>query len=137
METEYRRRYVEIAGLGLATAGLVLMVAGWLGLRDQRSVVEQLPYLASGGIIGLGLLIAGAAVVYLTRQFRLERAVAALASHQQELEASLDRFVVALGETVDLRVPLAAAQNHRAPRRNTVGAGHLPKLSVPEPEGGA
>ena len=135
METEYRRRYIELAGLGLATVGLVMTVAGWLGLRDQRSVVEQLPYLASGGIIGLGLLIAGAAVVYLTRQFRLERAVADLTTHQQELEASLDRFVVAMGESVDLRVPLAAAQNHRGSRRGAVGAAHLPKLSVPDPEG--
>jgi hypothetical protein len=135
METEYRRRYVEIVGLGLTGGGLAFMVAGWLGLRDQRSVVEQLPYLASGGIIGLALVIAGAAVVYLTRQFRLERAVADLANHQKELEAALDRFVVAMGETVDLRVPLAAAQNHRAARRGPVGSGHVPKLSVPDPEG--
>lgn len=135
METEYRRRYVEIAGLVLAGVGLAAMIAGWLGLRDQRSVVEQLPYLASGGIIGLGLLIAGAAVVYLTRQFRLECTVTDLAAHQRELEASLDRFVVAMGETVDLRVPLAAAKNHRGPRRSSAGTGQLPKLSISEPEG--
>ena len=135
METEYRRRYVEIAGLVLSVVGLVAMIAGWLGLRDQRTVVEQLPYLASGGIIGLGLLIAGAAVVHLTRQFRLERNLADLAAQQQELEASLDRFVLALGETVDLRVPLAAAQNHRGVRRSAVGTGQLSKLSISEPEG--
>lgn len=136
METEYRRRYIEMAGLVLAGVGLVMMVAGWLGLRDQRSVVEQLPYLASGGIIGLGFLIAGAAVVYLTRQFRLERSVADLAAHQEELEASLDRFVGAMAETVDLRVPLAAAQNHRGTRRTaTVGAAQLAKLTIPEQEG--
>jgi hypothetical protein len=135
METEYRRRYVEIAGLIVSGVGLAAMIAGWLGLRDQRSVVEQLPYLASGGLIGLGLLVGGAALVYLTRQFRLERTMTDLAAQQAELEASLDRFVAAMGDTVDLRIPLAAAQNHRGTRRSSVGTGQLPKLSISEPEG--
>lgn len=136
METEYRRRYVELTALGLVVVGLGMVVAGWLGLEDQRSVVEQLPYLASGGIGGLTVVVAGAALVHLTRQFRLERTVADLAIAQEELQASLDRFVAALGNELDLRVPLAAAQNHRSTRRTTAGAAaSFPMLSASEPEG--
>jgi hypothetical protein len=133
METEYRRRYAEIIGLILAAGGLAMILGGWLGLQNKRTVVEQIPFLISGGIGGLAVLVAGVGLVHLTRQFRLERTVADLARQQDELEASLDRFVAALGHTIDLRVPLAAAQNHRAGRVQA-GIGQLSPLSVPDAE---
>ena len=39
-----------------ALAGLVAIVAGWIGVSGTRDAVEQIPYLVSGGILGLFFL---------------------------------------------------------------------------------
>ena len=39
-----------------AIAGLVAIVAGWIGVSGTRDAVEQIPYLVSGGILGLFFL---------------------------------------------------------------------------------
>lgn len=43
-----------------AALGLVAVVIGYLGVRDQSDIVLQLPYLASGGVGGLALIGIGA-----------------------------------------------------------------------------
>lgn len=46
--------------IGLAVAGLIAIGVGWLGVSDAVLPAQQIPYLASGGLIGLFLLGAGA-----------------------------------------------------------------------------
>jgi hypothetical protein len=39
--------------------GFVLMVLGWYGASHTSREIEQIPYLISGGLIGLGLVVVG------------------------------------------------------------------------------
>lgn len=66
--TIHRRRRLVLAGL-LALAGFVAMAAGWIGVSSTRVVSEQLSYLASGGVFGVGLI--GAAAALLVADFML------------------------------------------------------------------
>jgi len=48
-------------GLVLGGLGLLLIGFGWNGAASNDLVVEQLPYVLSGGLLGLALVILGAA----------------------------------------------------------------------------
>ena len=55
--------------LGIATAvmlplGLMVIVLGWYGAAHSPYLWEQVPYLISGGLLGLGLVV-GAGLLYL------------------------------------------------------------------------
>jgi hypothetical protein len=131
---------IEAAGIALAVLGAVLIGLAWYALADERTVVEQLPYLASGGIGGLAVIVAGAALVHLTRQFRLEREVARMAAGQEELRDALVALAGSLGQAGDTPVPLATvgAAPGRAVRRGvgrTGGLARLEERSVTEQPG--
>ena len=49
-------------GIVLMPVGLLVVLIGWYGASGTREVSEQIPYLLSGGLLGLGLTIAGAAL---------------------------------------------------------------------------
>lgn len=50
-------------GVGLVAAGFVLIAVAWGQVAGLESVPLQLPYLLSGGLTGLGLIIVGATAV--------------------------------------------------------------------------
>src|SRR4051794_28253726 len=43
--------------------GLVVIGVGWNGAASQTNFVAQFPYLISGGILGLALVVVGAALL--------------------------------------------------------------------------
>jgi hypothetical protein len=43
----------------LVLLGFALMVFGWYGASHTAREIEQIPYLISGGLIGLGLVVIG------------------------------------------------------------------------------
>ena len=54
--------------LGVASAvllplGLALIVLGWYGAAHTPYLFEQVPYLISGGLLGLGLAVVGGFVI--------------------------------------------------------------------------
>ena len=51
---------LRVAAGGLTAAGVVLVLAGYIQLRDESDVVLQLPYLMGAGIGGLVLVGLGA-----------------------------------------------------------------------------
>jgi hypothetical protein len=51
-----------IAGMVLPVLGLIAILIGWWGASGTAYPAEQFPYLLSGGVLGLGLIIAGAAL---------------------------------------------------------------------------
>jgi len=120
------RRNLDTAGVILIGLGFAFVIGGWVGLRGQDSVVEQIPYLASGGIGGLALIGTGAFLLHLTRQGRIDREVKELGDRQRSLESSIDLLVSALSENSKLKVSLSAAQAAR--RRSANGGGTLPRL---------
>lgn len=54
--------YVAIA---VAVAGFVLIAAAWDGAAERNFVPAQFPYLLSGGLVGLGLIIVGTVILVL------------------------------------------------------------------------
>jgi hypothetical protein len=50
-------------GIGVGLLGFVVMFIGWNGAASTNSVAGQVPYLISGGLVGLGLVVIGAALI--------------------------------------------------------------------------
>lgn len=79
-------------GVGLAL-GVVLIVLGWYGTAQTTLPFEQVPYLVSGGLLGLALVVAGGLLyvcAWLTRLVRdNQQQHARTAAHQERVEQSL------------------------------------------------
>jgi hypothetical protein len=93
-------------GIAVALLGFVLIYLGWNGAGSFNDVRQQFPYLISGGIAGLALVVVGAALLVIEAA-RAERA---------ELQATLLELRDALTE---VRGPAPAA----APSGDVVIAG--------------
>ncbi len=48
------------AGIVMMPLGIVLVLIGWFGASGTTDFTAQVPYLISGGVLGLGLTIVGA-----------------------------------------------------------------------------
>ncbi|HEX5267297.1 MAG TPA: hypothetical protein VFW24_11035 [Acidimicrobiales bacterium] len=59
--------------------GFVVMFLGWYGAARSYPEVAQIPYLISGGFVGLGLVVLGglllASAVWITQLTRMQRAM--------------------------------------------------------------
>lgn len=72
---------LTVVGGFLMPLGLAVIGIGWWGTAHTGYVFEQVPYLVSGGLFGLGLTICGALVFFsswLVRLIHLQREQAAL-----------------------------------------------------------
>jgi hypothetical protein len=111
----------------LVVIGMIAVVAGYLGVRDQSDVVLQLPYAISGGVGGLGLILVGALVlVYAQMREQTQRAAEIIDSLEEWKEAALAEVRAFLEDAtieVDLSElvppPSAAASNGRAKKATT------------------
>lgn len=74
-----------VAAATLFTTGLTAIVLGWVGASHSTIVAEQVPYLISGGLLGLALAVAGAITYFAHWQTQLVRD--ARAQHAEVLEA--------------------------------------------------
>ena len=52
-------RWMLVPGSLAVGFGFVLMAVGWYGASHTAREVEQIPYLISGGLVGLGLVVVG------------------------------------------------------------------------------
>jgi hypothetical protein len=82
-------------GIAVALLGFVLIYLGWNGAGSFNDIRQQFPYLISGGLAGLGLVVVGAALLVIEAA-RAERA---------ELQATLLELREAL---VEVRGPATA-----------------------------
>jgi hypothetical protein len=55
-------RNLMYGGIGLMGFAIVVILAGYWGASGSAIVGEQMPYLLSGGMLGVALMIAGAAL---------------------------------------------------------------------------
>ena len=53
-------RLLLFPGAVAVVAGFAFMILGWYGASHTARQIEQIPYLISGGLIGLGLVMVGA-----------------------------------------------------------------------------
>jgi hypothetical protein len=82
------------AGILIAAIGLVLIGVAWSQVAGEANVARQIPYVVSGGIFGLALVLIGALVVSVASKRRetelRERQTRLLADALQELGRALD-----------------------------------------------
>jgi hypothetical protein len=60
-----RTQWDRVGAVILAIAGLASLLIGWIGLSTKIFPAEQIPYLASGGLIGV-FLLGAAGVLWLS-----------------------------------------------------------------------
>ena len=81
-------------GIAVAAVGFVLVLFAWAQAAGETNVALQIPYLISGGMAGLGLIMVGVTVVNVAAKRReallREQQTALLASALRELSAALD-----------------------------------------------
>ncbi|HEU5082452.1 MAG TPA: hypothetical protein VFU14_03870 [Acidimicrobiales bacterium] len=104
-------------GTGLCAAGLLLVFLGWNGAASVDRVEAQFPYLLSGGVAGLSLVVIGVGTIVVQNQ-RADRAQ--LQQSLRELEAAIR------GED-----PSATA--FELPSRRPTPEVHAPVELAPEP----
>lgn len=111
-----------VAGL-LVLAGLIAMVAGYLGVRDQSDVVLQLPYAISGGLGGLGLILVGAVLlIYGQMREQLQTSADVVDSLEEWKEAALTEVRSFIeGATIEVEVVEAPPTNGSAKSSKTTG----------------
>ncbi len=66
-DTEPRRRGVSrqaMIGLGLIVIGLVALVVTWAQIKDIQNIAAQIPYVASGGLLGVALSVIGGVALF-------------------------------------------------------------------------
>jgi hypothetical protein len=86
--TEPGRRMLLVGGI-LLPLGVLLVLIGWLGTARTPLVFEQVPYVVSGGLLGLALVVIGGFLYFAYWQTLVIRA---LRESTTELSASLLRI---------------------------------------------
>lgn len=111
-------RLLAVVGSVLLPAGLLLVLLGWYGAARTPNLFEQLPYLISGGLFGIALVVTGGLLYLLSWVTRAA----------QEQRASTRDVLAVLDEIVNRLDSLAAVE---APPRS-VGATAQP-VHLPPP----
>lgn len=76
-------RYVITA---LIVAGFLLIALAWNGAASEFLVDKQIPFVVSGGLTGIGMIIAGCALAVVQE---VRRSAAEVASHVDRLTAAV------------------------------------------------
>lgn len=82
-------RWMLIAGGLLLPLGVLLVIIGWIGTAHTVLLFEQIPYIVSGGLLGLALVVVGGFVYFGYWQTLLVREGR---DQHRELVASLGRI---------------------------------------------
>jgi hypothetical protein len=88
-------RWVLIAGAIMVPLGIALIILGWYGAAHKALSIQQFPYLISGGILGLGLMITGGLAYF---GYWITRLVQENRTNTRELLAAIDRLAAVGGE---------------------------------------
>jgi hypothetical protein len=98
------------------------VLLGFLGVRRNDDIVLQMPYLASGGLVGLALIGLGAMVMIQQQMQEQSRRAAAVTESLEEWKeaalAELRAFLETATLELEVRTP---ASSHRI--ESTAGAG--------------
>ncbi len=86
-------RWLLVAGAVIGPLGLVLIILGWAGAAGTPFVFEQIPYVISGGFLGVALVFLGGFVYFTYWQ---TRSVRETREHQRQLLDALDHIAALL-----------------------------------------
>ena len=87
-------RWMLLPACAAVLLGFVAIVLGWVGASHTARQVEQIPYLISGGIVGLALVVLGGLLLASTFW------VAVLRKLQQEADTRADARTADLADRV-------------------------------------
>jgi hypothetical protein len=82
-------RWVLIAGAIMVPLGIALILLAWYGAAHKALIIQQFPYMLSGGLLGLGLMITGGLAYF---GYWITRLVQENRTNTRELVAALDRL---------------------------------------------
>lgn len=82
-------RWVLIAGAVMVPMGVALILLGWYGASHKPLIIQQFPYLISGGILGLGLMITGGLAYF---GYWITRLVHENRDHTQQLILAIEKL---------------------------------------------
>ena len=82
-------RWVLIAGAIMLPLGIALILLAWYGAAHKPLIIQQFPYLISGGILGLGLMFTGGFFYF---GYWVTRLVQENREHTERLVAAIDRL---------------------------------------------
>jgi hypothetical protein len=112
--TILRSQWDRVAALVALLLGALALLNGWFGVSGTGLTSEQIPYILSGGLVGL-FLFGIAAVLWLSADLRDEwRMLADLDEHLVSVEARLESMAPPSGEgeTVELGSTDATPNGH-------------------------
>jgi hypothetical protein len=119
--TESRGRGVltrqAIIGIGLMAVGLIALLITWMQIKDINNIAAQIPYVASGGLLGVALAVIGSVAL-----FTGTKAASADAVTTEELAAQVADLQQQLKWTGDAVEQIADYLNELAGQNNTTGA---------------
>ena len=119
-----------VLGVVYCIAGFVLIFLGWNGTASNDRVEAQMPYVVSGGIAGLALVVLGAALI-VAHSLRTDRV---------ELRASIDelrRAVAASGPVPGSVAPSAVAPAEGGAVVAGASSYHVPSCALVVGQAGA
>ena len=99
-----------LAGGVLVVAGLISVLIAWGQTRHLENPAAQIPYLASGGLIGVGLMAVGAALLGGSGG----GAAAATAAPSEEVVARIEQMAENIDWLADTVEQIAVHLNHVA-----------------------
>lgn len=91
-------RLLFLLGAFFVSMGFLLIMIGWFGAGDTGLVFEQVPYIISGGLGGLGFMVVGSALYvswWMTRLYRQNQI------HQDEARARHEQTMATQQAIVD------------------------------------
>ncbi|MGH9274606.1 MAG: hypothetical protein ACRDZU_08160 [Acidimicrobiales bacterium] len=138
-------RLLMVLGGIIAPLGIIVVLLGWWGASNTPYVFEQVPYLISGGVLGLSLVFLGAFfyfthwVTQLVKEHRVQSValLEAIQRLQDQVARQGDGITVGInGSDGDAIVLVATAQGSMAHRPGcTVVAGKRDLRQVAESDG--
>jgi hypothetical protein len=109
-------RWLFTLGGALALIGIVLVLIGWVGTSQTVLVAGQIPYLVSGGLLGLGCIFLGGFMYF---GYWLATLVREGRERGEQDRADLARLAAGVEEATRALTAMAALMEERtaAPRR--------------------
>jgi hypothetical protein len=122
-------RWVLIAGAIMVPLGIALIILGWYGAAHKALIIQQFPYLISGGILGLGLMITGGLAYF---GYWITRLVQENRTNTRDIIAAIDRLGALAVEEDGASAGAGARQAGRAPAGTLVATATGTMLHRPD-----
>jgi hypothetical protein len=109
-----------LVGVILTPLGVLFLILGWYGAAHASYVQQQIPYLESGGFIGLGCLILGGLLYWAHWLYRIYDQADL---HHRELASQLERHYEGQMELLELALSMSSSGERSSRRRSRVVTG--------------